>query len=391
MMRQLNSVASGDTVEDEGKPDVEGDRKPKQVGRRKGTPTPSLHRAVAQPNDPTTAQRITRLPQRPKLQQPTAAQRPRRVAPAVPKCPGKIHRTSNERSQPDRVTNRARGRSASSAEIHRGRSPAPAGNEKPRHESRGRSLRRTQSTGDRNRSRTRAQSVKRGLVKLFSGENKRDESVSRVIKRGASILLWEDEGRSASVQLRLDSIRAGSYDREKIIYLRVSVDVTRGNIEDVKNLFIDLQMRNLLGHDVPVDCKDTRADEYGAEAGGNGGGGELKLSRKRTKGTERQYSHRDRYELEVTQADNVLRSQLRRDGDTVVTSPPSHFKLQIIAAPPCDSGEMQITADLMLNKSKADGSWRPVPLEELKDPYNFDKWRGEDWERNGGCDSFETK
>ncbi|KAL2279572.1 hypothetical protein FJTKL_13267 [Diaporthe vaccinii] len=285
-----------DTVED----DMAGDGKPKQVRRRKGTPTPSRRHAVAQPNDPTAAQRITRLPQRPKLQQPTAAQRHRRVSPIVPKCPGKIHRTRNERSQPGSVPDRARGRSASSAEVHRGRSPAPVGNEKPRHESRGRSLRRTQSTGDRNRSRTRSQSMKRGLVKLFSGENKRDESVSRVINRGASILLWEDEGRSASVQLRLDSIRAGSYRGEIIIYLRVSVVVTRGSIENIKNLFIDLQMRcpcckerwrlarysprKRLGYDVTVDCKDTGADEYGAEAGGNGGGAEAKFTGKRTKG-----------------------------------------------------------------------------------------------------------
>lgn len=396
-----------DTVEDEGKPDMAGDGKPKQVRRRKGTPTPSRRHAVAQPNDPTAAQRITRLPQRPKLQQPTAAQRHRRVSPIVPKCPGKIHRTRNERSQPGSVPNRARGRSASSAEVHRGRSPAPMGNEKPRHKSRGRSLRRTQSTGDRNRSRTRSQSMKRGLVKLFSGENKRDESLSRVINRGASILLWEDEGRSASVQLRLDSIRAGSYRGEKIIYLRVSVVVTRGSIENIKELLIDLQMRcpccnqrwrlarysprKRLGYGVTVDCKDTGADEIGAGVGGNGGGVEAMFAVKTTTGKERQYPHTDHYELEVTQADNVLKPQLRRIGDTVVTSPPSHFKLQAIAAPPCDSDEMQITADLTLNKSKADGSWRPVPLGDLRDSYNFDNWRGRDWKRRGGWDSFETK
>lgn len=399
-------------VEHEMKPEFAEEGKPSQISRRKGTPTPSVRRAAAQTNDPTTRPRTTRLPQTSRSQQPAAVQRHQRVLPPVQKCPGKIHRAGNERSQHGRGPNRERGQSASSAAIRRGRSPTPVEDDKPRGESRGRSLRRSKSTGtgDKNRSMSRSQSLKRTLKRALSWKNERnerDESLSRVITRGASIIFWEVNKTSASVQLCLDSIRSGSYRGENIVYLRVSVVVSRGNIE-IKNLFIKLQMRcpcckgqwrlaryspmTCLGYNVPVDCKDTRGDEYGAEAGGGAGGAEAKLTGKRIDGKERQYIHRDRYELEVTQTDNVLRPQLRRVGNTVETRPPSHFKVQTIAAPPCDSNEMQITADLALNgKNIFPGSWRPVPLEGLEDSYNFDNWRGKDWKRNGGCESFESE
>lgn len=397
----------GDTVEDEVKPDVAEGRKPSRVRRRKGTPTPSLQRADAQKNDPTTAQRITRLPQRPRSQPPAAAQRHQEVSASVQRCRGKKHRTGNDRSQAGRAPNRKRGQSASSAGIRRGRSPAPVRDDKRRDESRGRSRRRSKSPGDRNRSLTRSQSVKRALKRMLSGKNERDESESRVITRGESIIFWEDESKFASVQVTLDSIRSGTYDEENIIYLRVSVVVSRGNIGNIKNLFIKLQMRcpcckeqwrlarysprTCLGYGTTVDCKDTRGDETGGEIGGSGGGGQVKVTKNRRKEQERQYTHADHYELEVTQTNNVLRPQLRRVGDTVETRPPSHFKVQTIAAPPCDSNEMHITGDIVLNGKEAPGSWRPVPLEGLDDSYNFDNWRGKDWKRNGGCDSFETK
>lgn len=407
----------GDTVEDEVKSEVAEEGKPSKIRRRKGTPTPSLRRAVAQTNDPTTAQRITRLPQRPKPQQPTAAQRQQTGSTSGQKNPEKIHRTRNERSHSGRVSNEKRAQSAPSTQGRRGRSPAREGNEKPRHESRGRSYRRSNSTGDRNRSRTRSQSVKRHVVKVFLGENKRDESPSRVITEGASILLWNGRGNSADVQLRLKSISAGNYRKEDIreediIYLRVSVDVNWGKIESLKHLFIKLQMRCpccegqwrlvtyspkiILGHNVPVDCKDTRADEYGAEAGGSGGGAEAKVTGKRMNGRERQYNQESRYELRLTEANNILTSHLETNGDTVATRPPSYFNLQMIAAPPpCRLKKMQITADLVLNESKkeskADGSWRPVPIRKLKDRCNFGDLTEADWKKHGGCESFEIK
>ena len=236
----------------------------------------------------------------------------------------------------------------------------------------------------------------------------RSISRARPITIDESILLYEKSRANASIQLRLNRLLAGCYGDVPAWYLRISISIARGRLE-IKDAIFRLKFRcpdcsdvlwgikkysplKLLGRGTDVNYVDTRSTEVGAQVGRDEIKGETKVSY----GKERSYVQENCYALELAETNNTLQAHLWRVGDANTVTPPSRFSLKVVVEAPCRCDQMEITADLDVNRGseKAYGSWRPVPLPKgasgSLNGLNFAEWSQEEWMLNDSSELFEA-
>ncbi len=277
---------------------------------------------------------------------------------------------------------------------------------------------------DKNRRRSRSRSIARGVSQVMAGivagsiagwspvdrrPSSRSISRARPITIDESILLYEKSRANASIQLRLNRLLAGCYGDVPAWYLRISISIARGRLE-IKDAIFRLKFRcpdcsdvlwgikkysplKLLGRGTDVNYVDTRSTEVGAQVGRDEIKGETKVSY----GKERSYVQENCYALELAETNNTLQAHLWRVGDANTVTPPSRFSLQVVVEAPCRCDQMEITADLDVNRGSenAHGSWRPVPLPKgapgVLNELDFAKWSKEEWMLNDSSELFEAR